>query len=316
MRPGAHRWSRRKRSRWKNWLIPVGPDCARKRFITCGCRRWFASVASPQPMQNLGDRPGRSTSLLGRDSERALLDGLVAAIWEAESRSLVLRGEAGVGKTALLEYLVDGAGDVRVLRAVGVESEMELAYAGLHQLCGPLLDRLEPLWPAASGHWRPCSASAQAPRRTSSLSAWPCLSLLSRKQPRNGPLLVRRRRRAVAGPGVGADAGVRGATPDGRADWNRVRRARAGRTTPRAYPGELRGPAQRRCPRAARLGDPQFILDEQIRDRVVAETRGNTLALLELPRGLTATAAHRWLRPDGRAHTVPGRIEESFVRRP
>ena len=83
--------------------------------------------------------------MLGRDSERALLDGLVAAIWEAESRSLVLRGEAGVGKTALLEYLVDGAGDVRVLRAVGVESEMELAYAGLHQLCGPLLDRLEPL---------------------------------------------------------------------------------------------------------------------------------------------------------------------------
>ena len=56
---------------------------------------------------------------------------------------LVLRGEAGIGKTALLEYLVASASDLTVLRAVGVESEMELAYAGLHQLCGPLLDRLE-----------------------------------------------------------------------------------------------------------------------------------------------------------------------------
>ena len=54
----------------------------------------------------------------------------------------MVRGEAGVGKTALLEYLVDAASDLHVVRATGVESEMELAYAGLHQLCAPLLDRL------------------------------------------------------------------------------------------------------------------------------------------------------------------------------
>ena len=86
---------------------------------------------------------GRRTRLRGRASECALLDDLVSAIRRGESRSLVLRGEAGIGKTALLDYLVASASDLTVVRAVGVESEMELAYASLHQLCGPLLDRLE-----------------------------------------------------------------------------------------------------------------------------------------------------------------------------
>ena len=63
----------------------------------------------------------------------------------------MLRGEAGIGKTALLEYLVASASDLTVVRAVGVESEMELAYAGLHQLCGTILDRLERL-PAPQRH--------------------------------------------------------------------------------------------------------------------------------------------------------------------
>src|SRR5688500_19237377 len=83
--------------------------------------------------------------LRGRGSECALLDELVAAIRRGESQSLVLRGEAGIGKTALLEYLIASAPDVTVVRAVGVQSDMELAFASLHQLCGPLLDRLEGL---------------------------------------------------------------------------------------------------------------------------------------------------------------------------
>ena len=87
----------------------------------------------------------RRALLRGRASECALLDDLVSAVRRGESRSLVLRGEAGIGKTALLEYLVASASDLTVVRAVGVESEMELAYASLHQLCGPLLDRLERL---------------------------------------------------------------------------------------------------------------------------------------------------------------------------
>ena len=90
-------------------------------------------------------RTGRAHRPARPGEECALLDDLVAAIRRGESRSLVLRGEAGIGKTALLEYLIASASDLTVVRAVGVESEMELAYAGLHQLCGPLLDRLESL---------------------------------------------------------------------------------------------------------------------------------------------------------------------------
>ena len=81
-------------------------------------------------------------SLLGRADECALLDGLIADVRRGESRSLVLRGEAGIGKTALLKHLVESASDLTVVRAVGVESEMELAFASVHQLCGPMLDRL------------------------------------------------------------------------------------------------------------------------------------------------------------------------------
>ena len=89
--------------------------------------------------------PVGPTGLRGRASECALLDDLVSAIRRGESRSLVLRGEAGIGKTALLDYLIASAPDATVVRAVGVQSDMELAFASLHQLCGPLLDRLEGL---------------------------------------------------------------------------------------------------------------------------------------------------------------------------
>ena len=85
---------------------------------------------------------GRRGALRGRAAECGLLDGLLADVRRGEGRCLVLRGEAGIGKTALLDYLVELASDVRIARAVGVESEMELAYASLHQLCGPMLDRM------------------------------------------------------------------------------------------------------------------------------------------------------------------------------
>ena len=92
--------------------------------------------------------------LLGRRDECAALDRLVADVLAGGSRVLVLRGEAGVGKSALLGYLssriageAGRGGEWRVASAVGVESEMELAYSGLHQLCAPLLDHLDELPP-------------------------------------------------------------------------------------------------------------------------------------------------------------------------
>src|SRR5271169_2030173 len=83
-------------------------------------------------------------ALLDREAERAALDGLLEDLRSGRGRALVVRGEAGVGKSALLESAIGAAG-MRVARAAGVESEMELAFAGLHQLCAPLLDRLEHL---------------------------------------------------------------------------------------------------------------------------------------------------------------------------
>ena len=76
-----------------------------------------------------------------------MLDGFLGDIRRGGSRSLVLRGEAGIGKTALLRYLIGSAADMSLASAVGVESAMELPFASLHQVCRPLLGRLEGLPP-------------------------------------------------------------------------------------------------------------------------------------------------------------------------
>jgi hypothetical protein len=94
-------------------------------------------------------RPSRqreyAAELRGRHRECDLLDRLMNTVRGGESRVLVVRGEPGVGKTALLDYLVEHASGCRVVRATGIQSEMELAYAGVHQLLTPMLDRLQRL---------------------------------------------------------------------------------------------------------------------------------------------------------------------------
>src|SRR5580704_3430510 len=80
--------------------------------------------------------------LLDRLTERAALGQLLEAVRAGESRVLVVHGEPGVGKTALLEYAIESAAGLRVARVAGVESEMELAFAALQQLCAPMLDKL------------------------------------------------------------------------------------------------------------------------------------------------------------------------------
>src|SRR3954465_10162540 len=83
--------------------------------------------------------------LRGRRIERSALDQQLQRVRAGESSVLVVRGEAGVGKTALLEYVAERATGCRIARVAGVESEMELAFAGLHQLCAPMLDGLDGL---------------------------------------------------------------------------------------------------------------------------------------------------------------------------
>src|SRR4249919_221741 len=88
---------------------------------------------------------GRAEVLHGRRVEREVLDRLLEAVRGGQSRVLVVSGEPGVGKTALLQSAIESASGFRVARAVGVESEMELAFAALQQLCAPMLDRLDRL---------------------------------------------------------------------------------------------------------------------------------------------------------------------------
>jgi hypothetical protein len=90
-------------------------------------------------------RRGYTSGLTDRRIERGVLDQLVGAVRAGGSRVLVVRGEPGVGKSALLDYLTECAAECRVVRATGVQSEMELAFAGLHQLLAPMLDHLERL---------------------------------------------------------------------------------------------------------------------------------------------------------------------------
>src|SRR5919197_1534048 len=83
--------------------------------------------------------------LIGREHEQRALDGLLQSARDERSVALVLRGEPGIGKTALLGYAADRATDMRVLRCVGIESEHELPFAGMHQLVRPCLDLVDRL---------------------------------------------------------------------------------------------------------------------------------------------------------------------------
>jgi AAA ATPase domain len=128
-------------------------------------------------------RPGRAPELTDRQTERRVLDRFLDGVRGGEGRALVVRGDPGVGKTVLLEYLAGGAtsSGCRVVRATGVQSEMELAFAGLHQLCAPLLDRAGHLPEPQHQALRPRSVSAPARRRTGSWSAWPCWGCYRRR---------------------------------------------------------------------------------------------------------------------------------------
>jgi DNA-binding CsgD family transcriptional regulator len=252
--------------------------------------------------------------LRGRIPECEALDRLVADVRAGPSRVLVVRGEAGVGKTALLDYVAERAGGCRVVRAAGIEAEMELAFAGLHQLCLPFVDRLERLPEPqrdALGTAFGLRVGGAPDRFVVGLAVLSLLSDVAEDRPliclvddahwldqASVQSLAFAARRLMA-ESVAMVFAVRES-----ADWQSIEGA-AELTVNGLVDTDARALLE-----LAVTGP----LDERVRERIVAETRGNPLALLEMPRGLTPEElAGGFAMPDAQA--LRGRIEESFRRR-
>ena len=257
--------------------------------------------------------------LLDRRNECKLLDQLMADVRAGESRALVVHGDAGIGKTALLEYLLERAAGCHVVRAAGVQSETELAFAALQQVCAPMLDSLARLPEPQQAALRTAFGLAAGPAPDRFLVGLAVLGLfaeVAQQRPMvcvvddaqwldraSAQVLAFVARRLLA-ESVAMIFGVRESVtardqPDvpelaGLAELLIVGLphddARALLVT--AYPGPV---------------------DERVLERVLAETRGNPLALVELPRGFTPRELAGGFGLTGH-HTLPRRIEESFRR--
>jgi DNA-binding CsgD family transcriptional regulator len=263
-------------------------------------------------MATLSPIHGRAAELTGRRSERDVLDRLIGAVRGGESQTLVVRGEPGMGKTALLEYMVEQASGCRVVRAAGVQSEMELAFAGLHQLLAPMLDRLERLPAPQRDALRIAFGFSAGPAPDRLFVALAVLSLLSdvaEEQPlicvvddeqwldRASAQVLAFVARRLQAESIGLVFAARGTS------------------------GELAGLPEL-VVEGLSEGDALALLDSAltgpldslVRDQIVSETRGNPLALVELVRAYTpAELAGGFGLPGG----VPlsRSIEESFRRR-
>ena len=237
---------------------------------------------------------------------------MIASVRAGQSRTLVVRGEAGVGKTALLGYAVQSASDLRVARAVGVESEMELPFAALHQVCAPVLDQLERLPPPQREALRVVFGVSAGPAPEGFLVGLAVLTLLSEVAEERPLLCVVDDAQWLDHASARTFAFVARrllAEPVGL-----VFAAREPAEELRGLPElELRGLGNGDA-RDLLNSAVRFLLDERVRDLIVAETRGNPLALLELPRGLTATQLAGGFGLLGAAG-LSGRMEESFLRR-
>jgi DNA-binding CsgD family transcriptional regulator len=230
----------------------------------------------------------RSPPFRGRSSESELLDRLLDDARAGRSAVLVIRGEAGVGKTALMRRAADRASGFRVAQVCGVESEGELPFAGLHQLCAPFLDRIEALPTPQQDAMRValglCSGAAPD-RFLVGLAALTLLADVAEKQPllclvddlqwldeATGHVLGFVARRLLAEP-IAMVFGIREPSDE---------REVAGLP-------ELALEGLDRDEALALLADLiPGRLDARVAERIVAETHGNPLALLELPRGMSA----------------------------
>ena len=256
----------------------------------------------------------RRATLLGRANECAALDELVASVRAGPSRALVLRGEAGVGKSALLEYLVRQASRCTVARAAGVESEAEIAFAGLQQLCAPFADRLDRL-PEPQRDALGIAfgiRGGDAPDRL--LVGLAVLSLVSDAAEDRPLICIVDDAQWFDGASAQALAFV--ARRLGVESVGLVLAVREPAAEPHleGLPELVVAGLDDHDARALLASVITGPLDERVRDRIVAETRGNPLALLELPRGRTpAELAGGFALGDSPA--LSGRIEESFRER-
>jgi DNA-binding CsgD family transcriptional regulator len=223
--------------------------------------------------------------LIGRREETAILDRLVDAVRTGESRALLIRGEAGVGKTALLDYLASNA-SCRVERAAGIQSEMELAFAGVHQLCLPMLDHLDQLPRPQRTALCIALGMTDGPAPDRFLIGLAVLNLLSAVATHRPLLCVVDDEQWLDRASAQVFAFV--ARRLGAESVGLVFAARDPSDAVTGLPSlvvrGLRG-VEARALLDSVLTAP---LDPRVRDQILAETRGNPLALLELPRGLTA----------------------------
>jgi DNA-binding CsgD family transcriptional regulator len=255
-----------------------------------------------------------SPDLLGRGPERQWLADLLAKARDGQGGAVVLRGEAGIGKSALLEDLADQAADFTICRVVGVQPEMELAYAGLQQLCQPMADRLVDL-PALHRNALDTVFGPGPGSPPDRFLVGIAVLDLAATVARGGPLLwlvddaqwLDRAtiqalgfvgRRLAAEPVVIAIA-ARDSTED--ADLAGLAQIRLAGLSTEA---------------AGRLLDSVVTgpMDAPVRDRIIAETRGNPLALLELPRAWTAAELVEGLS-ESAGVPVAGQLEVAFAKR-
>ena len=231
-----------------------------------------------------------------------------------EGRALVVRGEPGVGKTALLDYLAERASGCLVARAAGVQSEMELAFAGLHQLCAPMLDHAESLPGPQREALRTAFGLSAGPAPDRFLVGLAVLGLLS-ETARERPLICvvddQQWLDRASAQALGFAARRLAADPVGLLFAARV----PGRDVAGLPELVVEGLAENdaRSLLESVLTGVAGPLDVRVRDRIIAETHGNPLALLELPRGLTPAQLTGGF---GVREAVPldGQIEESFGR--
>jgi DNA-binding CsgD family transcriptional regulator len=255
---------------------------------------------------------GTGSELRGRKDERTTLDGLLAEVRSGRSGVLVLWGEAGVGKTALLDYLCSRATDFQVTRWVGVESEMELAFAGLRQLCEPFLDRLDRL----AQPQREALATAlgfEAGRPADPfLIGLAVLNLLAERAEHDSVLWVIDDAQWLDR----ISAQVLGFVAR-RLLAERVAIVFAVRDSP--VGGDLAGLPELAVDSVDDVAAREILasvvsgpLDSRVRDRIIAEAHGNPLALLELPQAWTAA---EWTGYGRHGAPLTNRIEQSFIGR-